>query len=162
MQHLFPSRPSSSSSRDDAIPIHIFDIRRSNSVTELWRSFEKDSGSPAPKESRVRHGLSWSPKPNIMSFGQEREVSSEMPNAANESHPNNLRELWVKACNPPQLPPKGTFSSRNEDRIPAVTSSPPDNPSVVKNLSDFPPTTMSLKGGSSSLTAEGRRQVSQR
>ncbi|OOQ81634.1 hypothetical protein PEBR_42167 [Penicillium brasilianum] len=30
-------------SQDDPVPMHIFDIRRSNSVTELWKQFERDN-----------------------------------------------------------------------------------------------------------------------
>ncbi|KAJ5390120.1 uncharacterized protein N7496_001188 [Penicillium cataractarum] len=30
-------------SQDEMVPMHIFDIRRSNSVTELWKQFERDT-----------------------------------------------------------------------------------------------------------------------
>lgn len=48
----------SSQSRDDATPMHVFDIRRSNSVTELWKNIERRSAmlrasaeAPEPQKS---------------------------------------------------------------------------------------------------------------
>ncbi|KAJ5805413.1 uncharacterized protein N7503_003015 [Penicillium pulvis] len=41
-------------SQDEAEPMHIFDIRRSNSVTELWKRFENQS-SPDPQLSETKN-----------------------------------------------------------------------------------------------------------
>lgn len=43
----------SASTDNDPKPMHIFDIRRSNSVTELWKKFELDSQSPVLQSSGV-------------------------------------------------------------------------------------------------------------
>ncbi|KAJ5552140.1 hypothetical protein N7494_001518 [Penicillium frequentans] len=41
-------------SQDEAEPMHIFDIRRSNSVTELWKRFENQA-SPDPQLSETKN-----------------------------------------------------------------------------------------------------------
>jgi hypothetical protein len=139
--------------------MHVFDIRRSNSVTKLWKSFEttpgRGPGCPRPHGSQVHPQLGKS-EVKIMDF---RHGAGGVSDAADELHPDDLRKAWLKACNPPQAMPKGTFSRQGESAVSAAAGSSPSVNESATNNSSFA-FTIPLKPGPSSLTAEGRRQVS--
>lgn len=150
----------SSRSRDDVTPMHVFDIRRSNSVTELWKNIERRSAMlRASAEAPESQPLSSSSpdfdiKPLDLSHGEKRQSGS-----VNNGSPSDLHRRWVEACNPPRLPSKEApiSESRNHEsqENPTAFSSDSGNGTPASHQRETEPA-----GPSSSITAEGKRQVS--
>ncbi|KAJ5933334.1 hypothetical protein N7454_005663 [Penicillium verhagenii] len=66
-RHAFPSiQPS----EEESEPIHIFDIRRSNSVTELWKRFENQNSSRS-QIAQTKKDTSAMPKPTVDASARE-------------------------------------------------------------------------------------------
>ncbi|KAJ5551152.1 hypothetical protein N7535_000905 [Penicillium sp. DV-2018c] len=112
-------------SDDNAIAMHIFNIRRSNSVTELWKRFEstvpghnpadeKDNTQTTPKSVVLEHQLEVS-APSTTSA-----VSEEKPRSFMEAFEADLAEMLDAA-----------ESADNE--APRTGSPPPVQPSVNTN-----------------------------
>lgn len=110
----------------------IFDIRRSNSVTELWKGYVRRTASmlpPAvPKEEKP---------------AEEQETSSINNPQGQETESAYTR--WVKACNPPQLLKTTAQSGQNGIETGGPTDS--EKPQGITRCPSF-------------LTELGRKQVS--
>lgn len=129
----------------DETPMHLFDIRRSRSVIELWKGVEHTSAQRLHTPNHITyHGIS---------------KSSDSKHDKKDGHSSEARELdtnqslglhWLDACRPPQLPPK-VFSESQPPVASDVKSTP-----VAKSEQSASPTIMSL----SAITDEGKRQVS--
>lgn len=104
--------------------MHIFDIRRSKPVFDVWRAFEQ--------RTRARQTVKSPVSPHKESSG-----CTEDP-----------RQRWLRACNPPQIRPSNTEKPLYEPQNPLAIES--------KNLSNLDLS----DDGSKSITAEGKKQVS--
>lgn len=149
-----PPSPGPSSSQDDQNPMHIFDIRRSNSVTELWKRYERSNRFPEQSSSQETslEDVSES-KPSKPVFGDASTV--------------DIRQRWLRACNPPQVPKREPSPRKQQEQAPlssfssaqvsdAASSSMPANTDYTGEK------VASQESGTSFLTAEGKRQVSYR
>lgn len=115
--------------------MHIFDIRRSNSVTELWKSYVRRTASILP--------------PAVP--GQERpaEDKGKEPLRNNDlqaPETENAYTRWVKACNPPQLSKNTPPSS--QDNVESGRPAESEKPQGISRSTSF-------------LTDLGRKQVSE-
>lgn len=157
--------------------MHVFDIRRSNSVTELWKRYETRPAETFESSERPKSPIGQTPmvhdaSENTANAGQETEYGTESKKKA-ESTPvptlENLRELWFRACNPPHL--GVTELSHPEIGRPAeqpVSANKPDAPSPATrqengSTAERNPASNILEFGlnaAANITAEGRRQVS--
>ncbi|KAL1967575.1 hypothetical protein VTN77DRAFT_3090 [Rasamsonia byssochlamydoides] len=147
--------PPSSQSRDDATPMHIFDIRRSNSVTELWKNIERrssmrrDSSEVPESQSRGSSGCDFEMS-NSFGLGHESVNNSS----------SDLRSRWFEACNPPRLPSKEERMSGSQNQeskegtLAQSLSSGSGNGTPASILKEPEPA-----APSSSITAEGKRQA---
>ncbi|KAL2003279.1 hypothetical protein VTN02DRAFT_4400 [Thermoascus thermophilus] len=170
----FPRSPAPP--RDDSSPMHVFDIRRSNSVTELWKRYETRPAETFESSKRPKSPIGQTPmvhdaSENTANPGQETEDGTESKQKA-ESTPvptlENLRELWFRACNPPHL--GVTELSHPEIGRPAeqpVSANKPDAPSPATrqengSTAERNPASNILELGlntAANITAEGRRQA---
>jgi hypothetical protein len=160
-----PTSPSDpiSQSPDDATPMHLFDIRRSNSVIELWKNVEKRSSvtlarqrPPHLPQSPPTADLSYKPETTATRFTQNSLGESESQEQSRDY--GTLHSRWLAACSPPKLPSKEVPLS--ESQVDYTT---------LPKASSFETTTLTsapqLKGSEkttslSNITEEGRRQVS--
>ncbi|KAJ9264662.1 hypothetical protein DTO212C5_7044 [Paecilomyces variotii] len=146
-----PPSPGPSSSQDDQNPMHIFDIRRSNSVTELWKRYERSNRFPEQSSSQETslEDVSES-KPSKPVFGDASNV--------------DIRQRWLRACNPPQVPKREPSPRKQQEQAPlssfssaqvsdAASSSMPANTDYTGEK------VASQESGTSFLTAEGKRQA---
>ncbi|KAL2014110.1 hypothetical protein VTN00DRAFT_1635 [Thermoascus crustaceus] len=172
-----PAVPRSPSpARDDSSPMHVFDIRRSNSVTELWKRYETRPAETFQSSERPKSPIRQTPmmhdaSENTADAGQETGDGTDSKKKA-ESIPvptfENLRELWFRACNPPHL--GLTELSHPEIGRPAeqpVSSTKPDAPSPATrrengSTAERNPASNIIEFGlntAANITAEGRRQA---
>lgn len=116
--------------------MHLFDIRRSRSVIELWKGVEHKSAR-------------WNHTPDYL--GERRLSDAHDSNfTKSEVQSTDLHKEWLEICRPPRFLPEG--SSETGAQSPVIDSFS-STPVAVKSTS---PTIMSL----SAITDEGRRQVS--
>lgn len=149
-----------SPSRDGATPMHVFDIRRSKSVTELWKDVERKSSvtlalQSSPQQSHPRSDLSSNPELTATPVTQSALGESEphrqtMDNGA-------IHRRWVEACSPPKLPSKEAPLSESQLDYMTLSkaSSFESTTSPSRQLKEVQKTIPS-----SNITEEGRRQVS--
>jgi hypothetical protein len=89
-------------------------------------------------------------------------VGLGVPDSVFEKQSKEVRERWFQACNPPQLPPKGTALSGTcspVDGLASVNTGAQVRPDDRPHLNEESPSRSPLFA-SESITAEGRRQVS--
>ncbi|KAJ5130613.1 uncharacterized protein N7515_006652 [Penicillium bovifimosum] len=114
-------------SDNDATPMHIFDIRRSNSVTELWKRFEgivsehnsvheKNNTQTTPKAVVVEH----QPEVSAPNTTSAPPVSEEEPRSFMEAFEADLAEMLNAA-------------ESSDNRAPRTDSPPPVQPSDNTN-----------------------------
>lgn len=168
---LFHCRFRTTSPGDDTTPMHVFDIRRSSSVTELWKPFERrrsmeSLGQTSPR-SPVYSSRPLTSRPSMIQLDDEKEAMpkpAEAPNSVFETRSNETRERWFQACNPPQLPPKGTALSEACNIVDGLTSVNTETQDPLSSFEDSPrlkeeSASRSPLFASESITAEGRRQA---
>lgn len=123
-----------SSQRDDT-PMHLFDIRRSRSVIELWKGVEN-------KSTRWNHTSDYMSEPVTTDAHDSTFGKSEVQST-------DLHKEWLEICRPPRLLPEESAEKGPQSPVIDSLSS---TPVAVKSTS---PTIMSL----SAITDEGRRQA---
>ncbi|KAJ9213779.1 hypothetical protein DTO166G4_4558 [Paecilomyces variotii] len=146
-----PPSPGPSSSQDDQNPMHIFDIRRSNSVTELWKRYERSNRFPEQSSSQETslEDVSES-KPSKPVFGDASTV--------------DIRQRWLRACNPPQVPKREPSPRKQQEQAPLFSFSSAQvsdaaSSSMPANTDYTGEKVASQESGTSFLTAEGKRQA---
>ncbi|KAJ5513985.1 Nucleotide-binding alpha-beta plait [Penicillium fimorum] len=119
-------------SPDDISPMHIFDIRRSNSVTDLWKRFEDNvpeqgtadekNGTQATSKAVVLEGQHEVPAPHITSSPP---ISRDQPRPFMEAFEAELAEML-------------NASESSESRVPQPDSPPTTEPSANTNSGRSP------------------------
>lgn len=150
-------------------PVHIFDIRRSRSTVELWRSFEKRTFDQLGASQLVGPSSPRSSVVGTLSTGSPRspEATNPHPNIdsssglADKPSQRDIRADWLQACEPPQFS-KGThgpclMSSENPF---ASDSDPKEDDLNVKEGDSMTRSRSSPVKSPCSITEEGKRQVS--
>ena len=150
-------------------PMHVFDIRRSNSVTELWKRIEKGSpmfqASPNVPESQVCSSSMWDFDVNTIGLNHGEEAHPDSRGeTVSSSNLSDLHSRWVEVCNPPRLPPKealvgGSQNYGNQVTSPAVTFTQHSSSGSGNGTPALHSKEAVAVGPSSSITAEGKRQV---
>ncbi|KAJ5188794.1 Nucleotide-binding alpha-beta plait [Penicillium cf. griseofulvum] len=115
-------------SPDDISPMHIFDIRRSNSVTELWKRFE--NSVPKQGSADEKNDTQATSKPIVLEEQQQQEVpvphvtsspsaSGDQPRPFMEAFEAELAEILN--------------AESSESRVPQPNSPPTTEPSANTN-----------------------------
>lgn len=154
--------------------MHIFDINRSNVALDVWRGIEQRTAS-REAEPTVDSSLRVNPFSDHATISNAGESDLSMhfhpsDNIFRLNDPEDDRERWLRACNPPRLSAENTIvgpsfaPAQTEDRkVPKSI----ENSTVECDLSTLAGERVVFSSGSqksrlgyhSSLTAEGKRQV---
>ncbi|GAD96814.1 RNA binding protein, putative [Paecilomyces variotii No. 5] len=144
--HSWPSSssPVSSALQDNRDQMHIFDIRRSNSITGLWKRYEREDRCPEQSSAQI---------------SSPEDVKESSTSAFGDVSTGDIRQRWLRACNPPQIPKREQSPSKQETRL-SVSASAHDESSSMPPTGDNVGEKVASQGsGASSLTAEGKRQA---
>jgi hypothetical protein len=137
------------SNQKDETPMHLFDIRRSRSVIELWKDVEQNSAQRryTPESISQLRLTSLSDSFIPSKYGHSPEIRELEINQS-----TNLHKQWLDACRPPQLLPKVESESGLQDPVICDVN-------VASEASASEKTSSTIMS-SSAITSEGRRQVS--
>ena len=132
--------------------MHVFDIKRSYKALEVWKGFEqrtKDTSDHLPAMdpfpmSQGNNGLF----PDFKILPQVAETSDVIRRQGLQDE----RSRWLRACNPPQIPPKITAAG-NQEALSTLASSNPKSNEKVRMIREWDSTNRTR------LTMEGQRQV---
>ncbi|KAL1854142.1 hypothetical protein Plec18167_000060 [Paecilomyces lecythidis] len=142
----WPSPPSHISPplQDNRDQMHIFDIRRSNSVTELWKRYEREDRRPEQPPAQR---------------SSPEDVGESSTSALGDVSTGDIRQRWLRACNPPKIPKRAQSPKQDQTRVSAFAS-PQDASSSMPASGDYAGEKVASQSSrTSSLTAEGKRQA---
>lgn len=136
--------------------MHLFDIRRSNSVAELWKTVEKNSTLRSITPGQNLRSIS-----DISAIESVEETDSESAQNASQS---DIRSRWFQACNAPSFKSNiqdGDVEGVEQNRASSGETTPRLSfGNQINVLSEIDKDSALPSMRSSHLTPEGRRQVS--